>query len=419
MKEFTGERVVPGQVDIDLWNEHLARYAFAARLSSWKRVLDIACGTGYGTAYLAPETRSIIGLDISPDAIHYASEHYQQPNLRYLTASGTALPFSDHSFDLVVAYEVIEHLTDWRALLSEARRVLAPGGQLILSTPNKSYYAESRKLTGPNPYHHHEFTFDEFQDALRQTFPHVSLFVQNHVDGIVFHPPVPDSPANVLVESATVDPNNSHFFLAVCAGVRQMGAPTFVYLPSAGNVLREREQHISRLENELLLKDDWLTQLKAEQLVMVQLFREQKEALEASNRWTDSVKAELKTANDARDTLHRLLDEKDSELTTSHQEAMQMAAGYEEAIAKLEQDNAAKARWATETEERLQARTSEHEQCVHLLRQAEQSVEERTAWAQNLDLEVRTLQDELTRIHDSRWIRLGRTLRLGPGARKK
>ena len=162
MVEFTGERVVPGQVEPDLWNEHLARYAFAARLARGKRVLDAGCGAGYGSAELAALADSVVGVDVAPEAIAFATAHYQLPNLRFEQASCTALPNPDGSFDLVAAFEVIEHLGDWRGFLAEARRVLSPNGQLVVSTPNRLYYTESRGPRGANPFHVHEFDFAEF-----------------------------------------------------------------------------------------------------------------------------------------------------------------------------------------------------------------------------------------------------------------
>ena len=74
MPEFTGQRVIPGKVDPDLWNEHFARYAFAARLARQKRVLDIACGSGYGSAELAKVARSVTGIDVSEEAVAHAEE---------------------------------------------------------------------------------------------------------------------------------------------------------------------------------------------------------------------------------------------------------------------------------------------------------------------------------------------------------
>ena len=81
MAEFTGERVIPGQVDIDLLNEHMARYAFAARLARGKRALDAGCGAGYGSAELARAALSVVGIDSSPDAIEFARATYPMPNL--------------------------------------------------------------------------------------------------------------------------------------------------------------------------------------------------------------------------------------------------------------------------------------------------------------------------------------------------
>src|SRR6516165_12777051 len=79
--EFTGERLIPGEVDIDLFNEHMARYTFAARLARGKRVLDAGCGAGYGSAALAEIAESVTGVDVAAEAVGYARAHYQALNL--------------------------------------------------------------------------------------------------------------------------------------------------------------------------------------------------------------------------------------------------------------------------------------------------------------------------------------------------
>src|SRR5215471_21461259 len=94
LAEFTGERLIPGEVDIDLLNEHMARYTFAARLARGKRVLDAGCGAGYGSASLAECAHSVIGVDVAADAVDYARAHYQAANLFFEQASVTALPFT-------------------------------------------------------------------------------------------------------------------------------------------------------------------------------------------------------------------------------------------------------------------------------------------------------------------------------------
>src|SRR5579863_6186649 len=125
LSEFTGERVIPDEVDVDLLNEHMARYTFAARLARGKRVLDAGCGAGYGSVELAHLAQSVAGVDRAPEAINYARGHYSLPNLFFTQASCTAMPFPGGAFDLVVAFEVIEHLEDWREFLLESRRVLS------------------------------------------------------------------------------------------------------------------------------------------------------------------------------------------------------------------------------------------------------------------------------------------------------
>ena len=190
MIEFTGERVIPGQVESDLWSEHLARYAFARRFATGKNVLDAGCGTGYGSAELANDARSVTGIDLSFEAANYAAANYRLlPNLRFATASCEQLPFRSEAFDLVAGFEVIEHLSGYRAFVSEAARVLKPDGLFIVSTPNKHYYAETRAATGPNPYHQHEFEADEFECELKAAFGHVCMMVQNRVASFAFYRP--------------------------------------------------------------------------------------------------------------------------------------------------------------------------------------------------------------------------------------
>lgn len=414
MAEFTGERVIPGQVDADLWNEHVARYLFAARLARQKRVLDIACGTGYGAGELATTAAMVVGIDRAPEAILYAQSHYQRPNLTYLQASARALPFPDSSFDLVTAFEVIEHLADWQQLLAEARRLLRAGGQFVVSTPNKLYYAQSREQAGPNPFHEHEFTYEEFEAALREYFPAVTLFVQNHSEAVVFQPVGARSAAELRLETGTPEPATCHFFLAVCALTPQMGAPAFAFLPSAANVLRERELHIARLEQELQKKDVWLEELKTEHAALVERFRGQTTELEARNQWALQLNDDLAEAG-------RNIERLEAALAAEQAAGREMAAGYESKLAELDRELIARTEWAIETEKRLTAelaaKCEELAQCVELLKAAETSLEERTAWALQLSKEREDILTQLNLVQASRWYRMGRKFGLGPEVR--
>jgi len=131
---FTGERFVPG-VGGEIVYEHVHRYAYARRYADGKRVLDAACGEGYGSALLSREAATVVGVDDGAAAIAHARARYHAPNLAYVQGSVLALPLADASVDLVVSFETIEHLGEQREMLAEFRRVLAPDGVLILTAP--------------------------------------------------------------------------------------------------------------------------------------------------------------------------------------------------------------------------------------------------------------------------------------------
>jgi SAM-dependent methyltransferase len=418
LAEFTGERVIPDQVDPDLMNEHLARYAFASRLARGKRVLDAGCGAGYGSGELAKTALSVVGIDQSADAVTFARENYRLPNLRFVQGSVTNLPHPDASFDLVVAFEVIEHLERWREFLTEVRRVLVPTGQFIVSTPNKLYYAETRERAGPNPFHHHEFEFAEFRDELSAVFPYISLFLENHVEGVVFQPVEAGDTAEVRCDAADATPAGSHFFVAVCAHRPQVGNPIFVFVPRTGNVLREREQHISLLEQELEIKNQWLEKAKQELAGLNQehqqllgMFRAQKDELEARNQWAQQLNQELEERS------ARVAQVQD-ELVAEQSAARAVVGEYEKKVLALDEDVRQRTAWAVETESRLSKevadKSQELAQCVEILHQTEKALEERTAWAQGLEQQVKTLDDRMSMVRASRWIRLGRRFGLGP-----
>jgi SAM-dependent methyltransferase len=411
LAEFTGERVIPGQVDVDLLNEHLARYTFASRLARGKRVLDAGCGAGYGSAELAHCAHEVVGMDLAMDAVAFAREHYRLPNLCFAQGSCAALPYRDSVFDLIVAFEVIEHIEQWPEFLREARRVLAPNGQFIVSTPNKSYYTESRGVDGANPFHVHEFEFAEFREELKAIFPYVSLYLENHVEGMTFQPSEPGNTVEVRVDAGEPAPYESHFFVAVCAHRPMLGNPTFVYVPRAANVLREREKHIALLEHELAEKDGWLTKALAEHAALMEQFARVQADLEKSNRWAATMNDEILERR-AR------IAELQEELTREQAAALETAAAYEQKVGELEKDVAAKIQWARDVEVALtaevQKQTAELGKAVEALHRTEKELEERTAWALRLQDEAGAAKGQLELVRASRWVKLGRRVGLGP-----
>jgi SAM-dependent methyltransferase len=161
---FTGERLHAGDplFAVDL-ARHQAAYELARARLPAGRVLDLGCGSGYGAASLARAHRRVVALDRArPDPAQRAAPHF-------VRADVAALPFAAGSFELVLSFQVIEHLADPAPYLSGIARALAPGGLLLLTTPN---LLES---DGVNPYHVHEYRAEELAALLRRHFAQVEL----------------------------------------------------------------------------------------------------------------------------------------------------------------------------------------------------------------------------------------------------
>ncbi len=170
------ERLTPGVTDNVVLDYHLARYRFASDYVKDKEVLDVACGNGYGSDYLFHwgKAKSVIGVDISEEAVKYASSHYGTRNLSFMVCDATRLQFDDESFDVVVSFETVEHIRDHEQFMLEVRRVLRPGGTLVISTPNKKY--ESRNL-----FHVISFSPGDFKQFLGKVFKDFEMYGQGRL----------------------------------------------------------------------------------------------------------------------------------------------------------------------------------------------------------------------------------------------
>ena len=397
--EFTGERVVPDQTDVDLMNEHLARYGFAESLVAGKRVLDAGCGVGYGSARLARSADRVVGLDNAREPLLATQLEYGDCDVRLAEGDCRGLPFANASFDVVVAFEVIEHLENWRGFLAEARRVLTRGGRLLVSTPNKVYYQQTR--TTPNLYHVHEFDYDEFREELAKFFKNTTMFLENHSDAITF-PPLEARGLRTFLEATSSHPQEAHFFVAVCSAEPLYGSPAFVYLPTAGNVLQEREEHIDLLVSEVGRKQELLRELVQE------LRRLQSERREQQQQARRAIE-ELERENDKKTVWVKQLDDK---------------------LARYEQDLEERTQWTlrlqdelnrgVENYRKMEAHKAEKHQelgkCVRLLDDAEQQVIERTDWAKRVERQLGEIHEQLAHVYASPAYRVGRRLGLAPEA---
>ncbi len=173
--EATGERFLP-EMQGTIALEHLHRYALAKDLAAGKIVLDIACGEGYGSAVLGGVARRVYGVDIAPDAIAHAKAAYQRSNIEFLIGRCDRIPLAAGMVDVVVSFETIEHHTEHEAMFAEIKRVLRPGGLMIMSSPDKLEYTERAKHA--NAYHVKELYADEFQGLVERYFTHVAMLGQ-------------------------------------------------------------------------------------------------------------------------------------------------------------------------------------------------------------------------------------------------
>jgi GT2 family glycosyltransferase/SAM-dependent methyltransferase len=185
---FTGERMtsdIEGQIAF----EHLHRYCLARDLCAGKDVLDVASGEGYGTALLAGIARRAVGVEIDADAVAHARASYAAPNLAFVQGDATRLPLADAAFDVAVSFETLEHLRDQFAFLSEVRRVLRPGGVLVVSTPDREVYSAPGQPV--NRFHVLELTRPEFAALLNGFFAHHRMLRQRPLLGSVIAPADP------------------------------------------------------------------------------------------------------------------------------------------------------------------------------------------------------------------------------------
>ena len=168
MLEWDKERFLPHINDGQIRYEHLHRYSFAQQFVGKKDVLELGCGEGYGTYSLSKSANSIIGIDIDEKTIHHAQKKYINDNLEFQIGSVTELPEFNKKFDVIICFEVIEHIEEHTKLLKSIKNLLNPSGILLISTPNTDVYSKNK--SSKNPHHVKELSLDELNKLFKKNF---------------------------------------------------------------------------------------------------------------------------------------------------------------------------------------------------------------------------------------------------------
>ncbi len=172
-----------------LYYEHIHRYLVAREHINGGRVLDLACGEGYGTAILAQKAEQVIGIDKDREAVERATSKYANASLRFQTGDCLQTKLESNSFDYIVSFETIEHLDSPTDFVRELKRLLKPEGLLFISSPDKREYTEVNKIS--NPHHLNELYHEEFKELLSTQFANCHFSKQRLVAGSLIHADLP------------------------------------------------------------------------------------------------------------------------------------------------------------------------------------------------------------------------------------
>jgi 2-polyprenyl-3-methyl-5-hydroxy-6-metoxy-1,4-benzoquinol methylase len=183
--ELTGERTLPDVPQENYWyRRHLVVYQWIAARVGGLRVIDMACGEGYGSEVLASGAASVVGVDANPEAHEHARRRYRRANLRF---ERDLIETFSAPADVVVFLQTIEHLQDPGAALEHFRGLVGSGGTVYLSTPNVLTLAPKGAPRSDNPWHVHEYRAQEFERLCREHFSSVALHGLFHARKLRVH----------------------------------------------------------------------------------------------------------------------------------------------------------------------------------------------------------------------------------------
>ena len=244
-----GERMIAhSNLDCQIENEHKHRYRAAAKFAAHKRVLDASCGSGYGSAILAENAASVVGIDHSAAVIDYCKRTYEKENLSFFQMSAATLEFPENSFDVVVSFEAMEYLTqkDQILFLEGIRRVLAKDGILIISAPHKGIWDRFVNHCD-NTHHLCECGEENFIGVLSGYFANVDTYYQSCLPTSLIHGKDRSDTIPILYASNFVGMDLSPYVIAVCSQEKPSVDLSGMYIANFTQAVLERKFGFSNM----------------------------------------------------------------------------------------------------------------------------------------------------------------------------
>jgi SAM-dependent methyltransferase len=392
--EYTGERLVPGKRGLELLElEHRGRYDLAGSICAGKNVLDVGCGTGYGTALLAQYARSVVGIDAAVEAIEFAKENFLRDNLRFEVLDITSSEaenrlheISRHKFDVVVCFELIEHLSSPVSLLDLVKTVLRPGGRFIVSTPNSA--RPHRFTERENPYHVVEYEREGLRGLLGGRFKHVHVLSQTvhlatRIQAGNYRERMDSWPRDQLP--------TAKYFVAICSDKRLDSDS------KRGLLLLASDQHVTLLQS--LLADLRKAQAnKAEAIERLQALLDQatEDARSRQSR-IENLTQEIEQRATAEQELRSLIEEQERTIHELNQEIDRLDVNTREVKRGVETDRSQSSRAKQDLERQIELQEDQVQQLTRQLEERAATIEELNDLLENDRLKSLRKKEDLER----------------------
>ncbi len=420
MSEFTGERFMPEIENEELTTEHMQRYISILPIVKGKKVVDIACGEGYGTNILAGSALDIVGIDINKETVENASKKYRKNNLHYKVGSVANIPLKSNSVDVIVSYETIEHVDEeaQKSFLKETKRVLKQDGVLIISTPNKELYSD--RYHYHNEFHIKEFYKQEFIQFIKSSFEHLQLY--NQYDEVVNVIENTDDTKEALLFKN--EKREGKYYVVVASDGELPTINQVIKVRSTEEYARcitrivelqkeeeERNTHICKLDEEIKEKNSFIESLqeniakdKAEyEKCMVRIVELQK-AEEERNAHIGKLDNEIMEKNSFIENLQENIAKDKAEYEKCMTRIVELQEGEEKRnahISKLDNEITEKNNFIENLQENIVKDKAEYDKCMARIVELQKAEEERNAHIGKLDNEIKEKNSFIENLQES------------------